>query len=235
MAKVAIIPARGGSKRIPRKNIRDFAGQPLLAYSIQAAIQADVFERIIVSTDDAEIAAVAQAYGAEVPFIRPANLADDHTGTGAVVFHALDWLAEHDRLQPEYVCCIYATAPLLQAEDLKAAITELEQRPEMQHAFSVTRFAYPVQRGLVRAGEGVSMLFPEYEATRSQDLPEVYHDAGMFYWSRTAAFASNAAMFAPHSIPHVLPSWRVQDIDTEEDWQRAELLYQVLQRQAQMS
>lgn len=224
---VAIIPARGGSKRIPRKNIRDFAGQPLIAYSIQAALQSGVCDRVIVSTDDEEIAEVARDCGAEIPFLRPRELADDFTGTGDVVTHALNWLASRGS-DPDFVCCIYATAPLISAERIATAFRKLERRPEMLHAFSVGRFRYPVHRGLLREGDGVRMLFPEHLMTRSQDLPETLHDAGQFYWSRLDPTRS-APMFGPLSIPILLPDWQVQDIDTEEDWRHAEILYKVMQ------
>ncbi|MBV1788874.1 pseudaminic acid cytidylyltransferase [Marinobacterium sp. D7] len=224
---VAIIPARGGSKRIPRKNIRDFAGQPVIAYSIKAAQESGVCDRVIVSTDDDEIADVARSFGAEIPFIRPPSLADDHTGTGAVVEHAVRWLTERGA-DPEFVCCIYATAPLISAERLSAAFKLLEAQPDMLHAFSVGRFSYPVHRGLLRDGDGVRMLYPEHLMTRSQDLPEVLHDAGQFYWSRLGQ-KPNVPMFGPLSIPILLPDWQVKDIDTEEDWRHAEILYKVIQ------
>ncbi|PPC78448.1 pseudaminic acid cytidylyltransferase [Pokkaliibacter plantistimulans] len=224
---VAIIPARGGSKRIPRKNIRYFAGKPLIAYSIAAAQESSVCDRIIVSTDDDEIAEVAVSFGAEVPFKRPAQFSDDFTGTGTVVKHALDWLGAEGE-KPDFVCCIYATAPLISAESIASGYQQLVSRPDMQHAFSVGRFSYPVQRSLLREGEGVRMMFPEHAKTRSQDLPEVFHDAGQFYWSRLHS-ASAEPMFGPKSIAILLPDWRVRDIDTEEDWRHAEILYKVMQ------
>ncbi|MFP8965836.1 pseudaminic acid cytidylyltransferase [Pokkaliibacter sp. CJK22405] len=227
-SRVAVIPARGGSKRIPRKNIRPFAGRPLISYSIQAALDSGVCDRVLVSTDDEEIAEVARTCGAEVPFVRPADLSDDFTGTGAVVNHALREL-EHSGVAIDYVCCIYATAPLIRAERVRAAFEALAQAPEMSHAFSVGRYGYPVMRSLVSEGQGVRMLFPEHMGTRSQDLPPVFHDAGQFYWSRRQALADNVLMFSPHSIPIELPAWEVQDIDTPEDWRRAEILYEILQ------
>ncbi|MBR9885563.1 MAG: pseudaminic acid cytidylyltransferase [Oceanospirillales bacterium] len=230
---VAIIPARGGSKRIPRKNIREFAGQPLIAYSIKAAQESGVCDRVIVSTDDDEIAQVARAYGAEIPFIRPQSLSDDFTGTGAVVDHALAWLVEHGDM-PAFVCCIYATAPLISAERIATAFQQLEQNAQMVHAFSVGRFSYPVHRGLMRDGDGIRMLYPEHMMTRSQDLPEVLHDAGQFYWTRLGSEAS-APMFGPKSIPILLPDWQVKDIDTEEDWRHAEILYKVMKAESEQS
>ena len=212
---VAIIPARGGSKRIPRKNIRPFLGKPMIGYAIQAAIASDCFERIIVSTEDAEIATVAEEQGAEVPFTRPAELADDHTGTGAVIKHAIKWLIDNGA-EPAYVCCIYATSPLLRPEDLREAFYQLRAQPEKSYAFSVTSFQYPIHRALCFDEEGnLKMCFPEYGPSRSQDLPKVVHDAGMFYWGTRDAFLGDLPVFSAHAIPYELSQYRVQDIDDE--------------------
>ncbi len=233
--KVAIIPARGGSKRIPRKNIRSFNGKPMLAWSIEAALQSAVFDQVLVSTDDAEIAEVARAWGATVPFMRPAALADDYTGTGPVVQHAVQWLLDNQQ-QPTLVGCIYATAPLLLPADLHAALLALEQQPARQFVFSGCRFSFPIQRALYRDEHGqVSPVQPEAIPKRSQDLPETFHDAGQFYLGRTAAWLNGLPMFASHSYLQELPQHRVQDIDTEADWQRAELLQQLLFRQQSAS
>jgi len=219
---VAIIPARGGSKRIPRKNIRSFAGKPIIGYSIAAARESGLFERVIVSTDDAEISAVAREHGAEVPFVRPAELSDDHTGTNEVAAHALSWLAERGEVY-QFACCIYATAPFLRAEDLRRGYDALVSG-DKQFAFSATSFGFPIQRA-IRIADGVKPFFPEWIDSRSQDLEPAYHDAGQFYWGRAQAFLSGLPVFAPHSAAVLLPRHRVQDIDTEEDWTRAELLY----------
>ena len=226
---IAIIPARGGSKRIPRKNIRLFNGRPLLSYSIAAAQASGCFTRILVSTEDPEIAEVAREYGAETPFLRPADLADDHTGTGAVVNHAIRWL-EAQGMAFDLACCIYATAPLLTAEALRAGLERLQAAPDKLFAFSVTSFPFPIQRAvrLTQQG-GVEPFQPECIPKRSQDLEEAYHDAGQFYWGRRAAWLQCAGMFAAHAIPVILPRHRVQDIDTPEDWVRAEYLHQALQ------
>ena len=222
---IAIIPARSGSKRIPLKNIRDFYGKPLLAYSIEAAKQASVFDKIIVSTDSQEVADVALSYGAEVPFLRPAELSGDIVGTRPVTNHAIEYVIEHYD-EPEYCCCIYATAPLLQPQYLVEGLASLRQQQDKAFAFSVTSFAFPVQRAIaIRAG-GVAPLYPDAISKRSQDLEEAYHDAGQFYWGRTADYLSPKAIFSEHSIPIVLPRHLVQDIDTEEDWHSAELMYQ---------
>lgn len=228
---VAIIPARGGSKRIPRKNIRPFNGKPMIAWPITVAKASGLFSRVIVSTDDQEIADIACAAGAEVPFMRPPALADDHTGTSAVVHHALSVLAQRDEL-PANCCCIYATTPLLQADDLARAEALLQQEPSVQFVFSACRFSFPVQRALQQlAGGGVAALQPECIGMRSQDLTPAFHDAGQFYFGRSQAFLAGLEVFAEHSRMLELPSYRVQDIDTEDDWRRAELLQQLLERQ----
>ena len=221
---VAIIPARGGSKRIPRKNIRDFAGRPIIAYSIDAALRSELFARVLVSTDDPEIAEVARGCGAETPFLRPAALADDHTGTLAVVQHALGWLAEAGEAV-RWACCIYATAPFLQPEHLRAARDQLAASGK-SYVFTVTSFPAPVQRALrlTAAGE-VEALYPQHRQTRSQDLEPAYHDAGQFYFGTAAAWQRGDAIFSPASLPLILPRHLVQDIDTDEDWRRAELMY----------
>jgi pseudaminic acid cytidylyltransferase len=224
---VAIIPARGGSKRIPRKNIRPFLGKPIIAYSIEAARDAGMFDRIIVSTDDPEIAEVANAHGAETPFLRPADISDDQTDTAAVVKHTLEWLRTSGA-SAQYACCIYATAPFVRATDLQEGFNQLAASSKA-FAFSVTSFPFPIQRALKLIGDGVTPFAPEHAETRSQDLEEAYHDAGQFYWGRAAAFLAGLPLFAPSSIPIVLPRHRVQDIDTEEDWVRAEHLFRAIQ------
>lgn len=223
---VAIIPARGGSKRIPRKNLRPFLGKPIIAYSIEAAVEADLFDRIVVSTDDDEIAETAIALGAEAPFRRPADLSDDQTGTAPVVAHALEALAEAGTAA-EFACCIYATAPFVRAADIVQARRRLGAS-EQAYAFSVTTFPFPIQRALKLSGDGVAPFYPEHAGTRSQDLEEAFHDAAQFYWGRAEAYLSGVPLFAETSIPIVLPRERVQDIDTEEDWRRAEALYRAL-------
>ncbi|MCX7628515.1 MAG: pseudaminic acid cytidylyltransferase [Methylophilaceae bacterium] len=226
--KLCVIPARGGSKRIPRKNIRDFCGRPILAYSIAAARACGLFDRVMVSTDDAEIAEVARRHGAEIPFLRPAELADDFTGTNAVVKQAIQW-HQAQGMAVEAACCLYATAPFVTARDLAAAWEMLETGGRA-YVFSVARFAYPIQRALRRLPDGsVEMFQPQHRMTRSQDLEPAYHDAGQFYWGRAQAFLDDLPIFAPHSLAYLLPAHRVQDIDTEEDWQRAERMYRLLQ------
>jgi N-acylneuraminate cytidylyltransferase len=222
--RLAVIPARGGSKRIPRKNVRDFFGRPMIAWSIEAALQSGCFDKVIVSTDDDDIAAVAEREGADVPFRRPPHLSDDHTATAPVIAHAIAWYLEMG-FPVKSVCCLYATAPFVQADDLREGLRRLEAE-ECNFAFSVTSYAFPIQRAIriVESGR-VSMFQPEHLMTRSQDLEEAYHDAGQFYWGTAAAWLEGRPIFSVGSIPIVLPRHRVQDIDTPEDWQRAELMF----------
>ena len=224
----AIIPARGGSKRIPRKNVKPFCGKPMIAWPILAARQANIFDAVIVSTDDEEIASVAVANGAEAPFRRPPELADDHTPTLPVIAHAIRWLEEH-RGTVDFACCIYATAPFLNPTYLRDGLDLIQRHPDADFAFSVTSHAFPIFRSLKRNPDGtVSMFWPEHELTRSQDLPEAWHDAGQFYWGRRKSFSKHQGVFAARSYPVILPRHLVQDIDTPEDWQRAERMFKAL-------
>lgn len=228
---IAIIPARGGSKRIPRKNLRDFCGQPIIAYSIQTALRSGLFAHVVVSTDDAEIAALAVRYGAEVPFVRPTELADDHASTAAVMQHAvkacrvLGWDFRH-------LCCLYATAPFAQMTDLQAGLALLGMPVAgavVEYAFSATSFAFPVQRAIRLDTNGaVEPVWPENMPKRSQELEPLFHDAGQFYWGLAGAFETLLPVFAEHSRALLLPRHRVQDIDDEDDWVRAEWLYRAL-------
>lgn len=205
----------------------------MLAWSVETAIASGCFDRVVVSTDDQEIASVAQSHGAEVPFMRPPELADDWAGTSPVVIHALEQLRESG-CEPEYVCCLYATAPLLLPQSLIDGLEGLQREPDKQFAFSVTSFAFPVQRALRLLPErsGVAPLYPDLIGQRSQDLEDAFHDAGQFYWGRTEAWLNRLSVFDSHSIPVILPRYRVQDIDTEEDWQTAELVFQALERRS---
>ena len=225
---VAVIPARGGSKRIPKKNIRLFHGKPLIAYSIETALQSGLFDKVIVSTDDETIASTAREYGADVPFLRPKTLADDYTGTAAVTEHALQWLESHGE-RYAFACTIYATAPLLKLRYLIEGYERLKESDAV-HAFSATSMPFPIQRTFKLTGKGrCEMFFPEYADTRSQDLEEAYQDAGQFYWSKVGK-RSSEPLFGKDSIPVILPRYLVQDIDTPEDWERAELMYEVVKR-----
>lgn len=225
--KIAVIPARGGSKRIPRKNIKDFCGKPMIAWSIEIAKASGLFDHVIVSTDDDEIAEVAKQWGAEVPFMRPAELSNDFTGTTEVIAHATRWALDRG-LDVEAVCCIYATAPFVQVDDLRRGWKALDSG-DWAYAFTVTDFAAPIFRSFKQApGGGIEMFFPEHFSTRSQDLPAALHDAGQFYWGRPAAWVEGKRVFDRNSIPVIIPRWRVQDIDNEEDWLRAEILAAVI-------
>lgn len=225
---IAVIPARGGSKRIPRKNVKPFCGKPMIAWSIEAAQKSGCFDRIIVSTDDDEIAAVARAYGAEVPFRRPTELSDDHTPTGPVIAHAIRWQQEQLKTPVAYACCIYATAPMLLGTDLRDGFAALK-RSKCAYAFSVASFSYPIQRALELDANGrASMVHPEYAETRSQDLVESFHDAGQFYWGQADAWLNSLPIFGSDSVAVPLPRKRVQDIDTAEDWELAELLFRAM-------
>lgn len=222
--KIAIIPARGGSKRIPRKNVKPFAGVPMIARSIRTARVSGCFDKIVVSTDDDEIAEVALAEGAEVPFQRPAELSHDHAATVPVIAHALTFLMGQGH-QIDLACCIYATAPFMQASDLQAA-GNLIATTGADYVFSATDFPFPIQRAIRLGPHGeVGMFHPEHMATRSQDLEPAYHDAGQFYWGRTQAWLAGAPIFGARSRIHPMPRARVQDIDTPEDWRQAEAMY----------
>jgi pseudaminic acid cytidylyltransferase len=226
--RLAVIPARGGSKRIPRKNIRPFCGRPIIGWSIEAALATGCFDRVVVSTDDDEIAEVARGFGAEVPFMRPADLSDGHTGTIPVIRHAIERLAQTGAAS-EQVCCIYATAPFIAAADLRLGL-EVLQSSGADFAFSVTPYPFPVQRAVrINAQGRVEMLSPEHFDTRSQDLEPAYHDAGQFYWGRASAWLVAKTLFSPASAPVMLPTHRVQDIDTPDDWTRAEWMFRALQ------
>ena len=226
---IAVIPARGGSKRIPRKNIKPFCGKPMIAYSIEAAIRAGIFDEIIVSTDDEEIADIAKNAGASVPFMRPKELSDDYTATGAVVEHAIKFLqARGDRIK--FVCTIYATAPLIDEIYIKLGLEKL-RASNAKNAFSCTSMPFPIWRTFKIAKDGrCEMFWRENFAKRSQDLEEAYQDAGQFYWTNLDAPSSDEIFFGRDSIAIVLPRHLVQDIDTPQDWIRAEFLYEAVQK-----
>ena len=223
---VAIIPARGGSKRIPKKNIKEFFGKPLIAYSIEVALASELFEKVVVTTDDEEIASIAREYGAEVPFLRPAELSDDFSGTTDVINHAVEYLESHGE-KYKYICTIYATAPLLQKEYLIKGYEELKNSNAV-NAFSATTMPFPIQRTFKLNSDGRCEMFtPQHYMSRSQDLEEAYQDAGQFYWTNRELEknSTNKVVFSDISIPVILPRHLVQDIDTLEDWTRAETLY----------
>lgn len=214
--RLAVIPARGGSKRIPRKNIKPFCGLPIIAWAIQAAQQSQCFDRIIVSTDDAEIAEIAKAYGADVPFMRPAELCGDHVATTPVIAHAVEWQNRYGEKVSE-ACCIYPASPFMRAKDLVLGLQTLVDTGA-SYAFAVTNYAYPIQRALRATGNRrLTMMQPEYFSKRTQDLEPTWHDAGQFYWGTATAWLNNEILFGEASVPVVLPRYLVHDLDTMED------------------
>ena len=220
---IAVIPARGGSKRIPRKNIRQFAGKPMIAYAISAARQSGLFEHIIVSTDDQEIAELARREGAETPFVRPAELADDYATTVSVVAHAIQ-AVESISWKIDFVCCIYPGVPFIEPTDLSGALVLLG-RTGAKYCFPVAEYTSPIQRALVRGEDGrMTPFFPEFELVRTQDLKVAYHDAGQFYWGRRSSWLNSECIHS-NGVGYVIPNWRVVDIDTEDDWARAQILF----------
>lgn len=226
--KVCIIPARGGSKRILNKNIKEFHGKPIIAYSIEAAISSGCFDKVIVSTDDEEIAKVARFYGAQTPFVRPEELSNDFTPTLPVIKHAIEWLEKNGETL-SYACCFYATAPFVDALTLQKAFSQL-QESGADYCFTVTNFPSPIQRAIqITDTNRLQMFNPENLNVRSQDLVEAYHDAGQFYWGKTEAFKQEKALYSAYASPYILPRYLVQDLDTPDDWIRAELMYQVLE------
>jgi len=228
--KLCVIPARGGSKRIPRKNIEDFNGKPMIAYSIEAALKSNCFDRVIVSTDDQEIAGISKSYGAAVPFMRPEELADDYAGTLPVIKQAVEWFDNNDQ-SPSEVCCLYATAPFVQVESLQKAYQQMHNSGA-EYCFTATSFPFPIQRAIkVTANNRVEMFQADQFNQRSQDLEEAFHDAGQFYWGSAEAFKTMKPIFSDIASPYLLPRHLVQDIDTPEDWIRAELMAQVLNKE----
>lgn len=225
--RLAVIPARGGSKRIPRKNIKLFGGIPMIAWSIRAAIESACFDRIIVSTDDVDIAKTAEAYGAEVPFMRPRELSDDKTTTTPVIAHAINWQNENGAAVTE-ACCIYATAPFIKSSNLQIGLNRLIES-DADYVFSVTDYPFPIQRAIrITSAQRVQMFQPDCFNTRSQDLEVAFHDAGQFYWGKADAWLKEKYLFGETSAPVILPRYLVHDLDTEEDWHEAELFFEFL-------
>lgn len=223
---ICIIPARGGSKRIPRKNIKSFLGKPVIAYSIDAALRSGIFEEVMVSTDDEEIAEIARQYGASVPFMRSSETANDYAGTEDVISEVIE---RYRALEQEFetICCIYATAPFVKSERLYKAYGKLNENTDA--AFSVVSYSYPIQRSLrINKNGYVEMKFPQYLDARTQDLEETYHDAGQFYFVKTDSFFKEKTLWCRRTAPIILSELEVQDLDTETDWQLAELKYQHL-------
>lgn len=229
---VAVIPARGGSKRIPGKNYKIFSGKPMIAWPIEAAKSSKIFDRIIVSTDSDEIAKISLEYGAEVPFTRPLNLSGDHIPTAPVLLHAIQWLMNQG-VNAEYACCIYPTTPFIVAEDLNAGL-QIVKHNRAPSAMTVTDFEFPILRALKTNEDGsLSFNWPENELTRSQDIPPFYHDAGQFYWVSVKDFCQQKRLLMPGTHPIFLPRERVLDLDTPEDWRYAELMAAVMKAEVE--
>ena len=221
---VAIIPARGGSKRVPRKNIRQFCGQPMIAWSIQAAIKSKLFDQVFVSTDDLEIANESKKFGAQIPFLRPAELSDDNTVITSVISHAINELTNQG-LIIDKVCCIFATAPLIHQSDLITCLNKLND-DRILFSFPVTNYPAPIQRAIKINSNGLASMFnPNAFNSRSQDLEPAFYDAGQFYWGKSKSWLNNKYIFSEISSPLIIPSYRVQDIDSEDDWIRAEMIF----------
>ena len=227
--RLCVIPARGGSKRIPKKNIKNFCGKPIIAWSIETAKESKCFDKIIVSTDDEQIAYEARRYGAEVPFMRPKELSDDYTATVPVISHAIEWQTKNDR-KPKYVCCIYPTAPFIKTIDLQKGLRVLKES-KSDYVFSATDYPYPIQRSFrINKDNTLEMFYPEHYNSRSQDLEEAFHDAGQFYWGLTDAWLNDRPVFNKNSTPTIIPRNRVQDIDTPEDWHIAVSMFEALNK-----
>lgn len=227
MKNIAIIPARGGSKRIPRKNIKPFMGKPIIAYSIEAALQSGLFDEVMVSTDDEEIAEVAREYGATVPFMRSAETSNDYAGTADVILEVLQMYKEQSMVF-DTVCCIYSTAPFVTSERLIEAYSKLTD--DIDSVFTCVAYSYPVQRSLHIVDGRISMVYPEYLNSRSQDLETIYHDAGQFYVARTAPFIHEKTFWGKNTAGLVLSELEVQDLDTLTDWRLAEMKYELLHK-----
>tara|TARA_Y100001968_G_C19399932_1_gene740444 strand:- start:176 stop:865 length:690 start_codon:yes stop_codon:yes gene_type:complete len=224
---LCIIPARGGSKRIKRKNIREFCGKPIIAWSIQAAKKSNCFEKVVVSTDDNEIADIAKSFGAEIPFSRPKDLSDDFTTTSLVVEHCIDWFCKNS-WTPNLTCCLYATAPFVTSSNIAQAFEIFKFQNVQRFIFSATSYPFPIQRAFRINKDGNAEMFDAVNfKVRSQDLEIAYHDAAQFYIGKTNTWLKNNNLFEG-SKPYVLPKWQVQDIDNEEDWARAELMFKIL-------
>ena len=226
MRKIAIITARGGSKRIPRKNIKEFLGKPIMAYSIEAAVMSKLFDVVMVSTDDEEIAGIARKYGAEVPFFRSAEASSDYATTNDVLSEVL---TEYEKRGEHFEigCCIYPTAPFVTANKLRDAM-ECFLKSDADSLIPVVPFSYPPKRGMVIRDEKLVFEYPQYLDSRSQDLEASYHDVGQFYFFRTEAFRRNKKLMIGNILPYIVPELEVQDIDNMSDWKIAELKYQLL-------
>ncbi len=227
MSAIAIIIARGGSKRIPRKNIREFCGSPIIKYSIESAISSGCFDEVMVSTDDDEIAKIARKYGAKTPFTRSEKNSDDYATTADVL---LEVLSEYKKIGKEFdkLCCIYPTAPFITAEKIANAMEILQNNDDCDSVLPVVKYSYPIQRSLKISDNKLQMNWPENYSKRSQDLEDTYHDAGQLYCLKISDFLKNKILFTAKTMPIIVSELEVQDIDNEEDWQIAEMKYKIL-------
>lgn len=227
MSNLCIIPARGGSKRIPRKNIKDFLGKPIIAYSIEAALSSGIFDEVMVSTNDEEIATIAKEHGASVPFLRSEKAANDFATTFYVIEEVLKEFKALGKVF-EFTCCVYACAPFVTGNKLKLSLDLLKEN-KFDSVFPVMTFGFPIQRALKREKEKVSFFYPEFSLSRSQDLEKSYHDAGQFYWMNTEICSNKKQILTDNSGSIILSELEGQDIDNEVDWKLAELKYELLQ------
>ncbi len=223
---VAIITARGGSKRIPKKNIKDFCGKPIIAYSIEAAIQSKIFDEVMVSTDSEEIASLARYYGAVVPFMRSQETANDFATTSDVLLEVIGQY-EKSNIYFDYGCCIYPTAPFVTKEKLQNAKKIIEDT-NVNTVIPMVAFSYPPQRGIIIRGEKAELKYPEYIDTRSQDLEKIYHDCGQFYFFKVEKLKKEKKLMSKEFVPYIVSELEVQDIDTLSDWKLAELKYELM-------
>ena len=226
MKNLCVIPARGGSKRIPRKNIKPFMGKPIMAYSIEAALKSALFDEVMVSTDDKEFAEIALEHGASVPFFRSEATSNDHATTVDVLLEVVDNYKKQGK-EFDTICCLYSTAPFVTSERLKEAFGKLSTH--VDGCFAIVEYSYPIQRGLIINNTGfVEMMYPEHLYSRTQDLEKVYHDAGQFYFMKTVVMEKEKTVWCKRSEPLVLSELEVQDLDTLTDWNLAEIKYRIL-------
>ena len=228
MNSLCIIPARGGSKRIPRKNIKEFMGKPIIAYSIDAALKSGVFDEVMVSTDDEEIAGVARQFGADVPFLRSAETSNDYATTVDVLLEVVNRYKEQGKVF-DTICCLYSTAPFVTSERLKEASSQISNTVDA--CFTIVQYSYPIQRSLrINENNCVEMKFPEHLNSRTQDLEKVFHDAGQFYFVKTDSLVNEKTVWCKRTAPLILSELEVQDLDTLSDWQLAEMKYKLLKK-----
>ena len=228
--RIAVIPARASSKRIPGKNIRKFLGKPMISHSISTALKSKLFDEVLVSTDSPEVADIAREHGALTPFLRPSKISDDYSGIDRVMAHAVQWMIDK-KWRIEATCCIYATAPFLKTEDLNIGL-KLFKSGDWDYSCGVLEYAHPIQRALSKKKHGnISLIQKEHYYTRTQDLEIAYHDAGQYYWGKPDAWLNQRPIFMSETIAQVMPSWRVNDIDTEEDWRRSELIAHIVMKE----